>query len=74
MMGWYGGMMNGWGLGWIIQLLIIVLFIYLIVMIIKKSNSQSHHEDRSDAILKERFAKGEITEEEYKKMKKTLHE
>ncbi|WKB35437.1 hypothetical protein QS257_18120 [Terrilactibacillus sp. S3-3] len=71
-------MMNGWGMGvfgWIVQLLVLLFFVYLAVMIIKKSNNGSNNEDRSEAILKERFARGEITErKEYKKMKKVLHE
>ncbi|MEC2304238.1 MULTISPECIES: SHOCT domain-containing protein [Heyndrickxia] len=73
----YGGygMMSVFGLiGMIAQLVIFVLVIFLIVAGIKKvSEFQPHQrEDRSLDILRERYAKGEITEEEFKKMKKDL--
>lgn len=77
MMGWNGGMMGGWGFGfgWLLQLLFFIVVIYLVVILIKKLNGTSNSEkrdDHSEEILKERFAKGEITEEEYKKMKEVL--
>ncbi|MDD9149177.1 MULTISPECIES: SHOCT domain-containing protein [unclassified Sporolactobacillus] len=75
--GWNGGMMGGWGfgLGWLLQLLVFVVVIYLAFILIKRLNVPSNadrRENRSEDILKERFAKGEITEEEYKKMKEVL--
>lgn len=77
MYGWNGGMMGGWGfgLGWLLQLLFFIVVIYLAVVLIKRLNVPPNfekRENRSEEILKERFAKGEITEEEYKKMKEVL--
>ncbi|KYC69858.1 hypothetical protein B4099_3025 [Heyndrickxia coagulans] len=73
----YGGygMMGVFSLiGMIAQLVIFVLVIFLIVAGIKKVSEFRPHqrEDKSLDILRERYAKGEITEEEFKKMKKDL--
>ena len=85
MMGWYdghgmmgGGMMNwgGLGYGWWMPLggasflTILIVGLYLLF-------SAYHKPERSSGsgpieILKERYAKGEITEEQYKKMKKEV--
>ena len=85
MMGWYGGrgmmggaMMNGCGLGygWWMPLggaaflTILIVGLYLLF-------SAYHKPERSSGsgaieILKGRYAKGEITEEQYQKMKKEL--
>lgn len=80
MMAWNGDMMGGFGIGmgfigWLLQLALFIAMIYLVVVLIKKVNH--HRSDNSDhvgSILKERFARGEITEDEYKKMKKILHD
>lgn len=76
--GWNNGMM-GWGygsalVGGIIQMLFLLVVIILVFLLIKRSNHLfgSENYSRSEEILKERFAKGEITEEEYKKMKDVL--
>ena len=76
------GMMGGFGIFGIIFFLLHVLFlvavIYLIFVAIKKLNLKDGHnrpieeKDNSIQILKERYAKGEISEEEYKKMKDNL--
>ncbi len=76
------GMMNGWGFfdplgmlfGW-------VIFVILLVVIVRAlgggrhwMHRRDHHDGHSSAldILQERFAKGEITKEQYNDMKKTL--
>jgi len=85
MMGWYGGrgmmgggMMNGGGLGYgwwmplggVAFLTILIVGLYLLF-------SAYHKPERSSGssaieILKGRYAKGEVTEEQYQKMKKEL--
>jgi putative membrane protein len=85
MMGWYGGrgmmgrgMMNGSGLGYgwwmplggVVFLTILIVGLYLLF-------SAYHKPERSSGsgpieILKGRYAKGEITGEQYQKMKKEL--
>lgn len=79
MMGWNDGMMSGYGIGigligLLFQLALFIGLIYLVVVLIKKVNHPSNDSDHAEAILKERFARGEITEEEYKQMKKVLHD
>ena len=63
----YWGM--GWGM-WFIPLLVI-LVIYLLI----KNNSQTKSEQDSETpmkILKKRYAKGEITKEQFEEMKKDI--
>jgi putative membrane protein len=68
-------MMNNlcWGMGWgmwFIPLLIILLIYFLV-----KNNSQTKDEQGSESpmeILKKRYAKGEITKEQFEEMKKDI--
>lgn len=73
MRGWDHMMMFGYGYGgmfmWLIFLIIIGLLIYFIVQNQKKMGPSS--KSPLD-ILKERYAKGEITKEEFDKMKQDL--
>lgn len=67
----FGGGIIGFGL----TALIIILIAALILKIIRwPQQKKSQNFDRSDSliILKNRFAKGEITEQEYKKMNEVL--
>ena len=74
--GFAGGYMHG-GLGPMMMigaLLVVVLVVVAIVVIVK--NWRRVHEleqgNESLAILNERFVKGELTEEEYTRMKRAL--
>ena len=74
--GWGPMMHYGFGYGgifmWIIFLIVIGLLIYFIVQAQKtKDQTPTQNESPLD-ILKRRYAKGEITREEYEKMKKDL--
>ncbi|RYL92139.1 hypothetical protein EWI07_10300 [Sporolactobacillus sp. THM7-4] len=80
MMGWEQAMI-GFGaivllLVLLVKLAVIVAVIWLVAVIIRKIadpvKTKSTEHDKSLQILKERFARGEISEEEYKKMKTTL--
>ena len=59
----------GWGM-WIIPLLII-LTIYFLVKNISQTKSSQGPESPMD-ILKKRYAKGEITKEQFEEMKKNI--
>ena len=61
----YWGMHFFWWFFWII----LILWAYKTS---RKNSSQPTKEDGSLEILRKRFAKGEITKEEYEEMKKTL--
>jgi putative membrane protein len=62
----YWGMHFFWWLFWLIA----VLWMFRTS---RKNSSQQTKEDSSLEILKKRFAKGEITKDEYEEMKKTIN-
>lgn len=77
---WWGGFFPGslfllllWGL---ILLVLLVIIVYIVIRLFRSQTqtSQVPFRDRSDseAILKARFAKGEISREEFIKMRQTL--
>ncbi|HZX44688.1 MAG TPA: SHOCT domain-containing protein [Candidatus Nanoarchaeia archaeon] len=69
MMG-FGGMVGfGMGFGFIFMLLFLGLIIWLIVTL---ANTPPLNEQDSLAILKRRYASGEITKKEYEEMKKEI--
>ena len=74
---------TGWSLGFlsiflfslIVPIIIIVLIVLLIRWLIKKSKEQSpqqQEDDRYLGIAKERYAKGEISHDEFEQIKKDL--
>lgn len=88
MMGYYDGYgAMGFGFGWFFMILFWVLIIWAVVALIRWLSMGSHghggyhHQgmhgshwasDRSIQILNERYAKGEITKEQFEEMKKNL--
>lgn len=81
MMWW---MMNGWNGGWgnggfiwgifsiIIQVAVIAGVIYLVVYLVNANKNGHQRKDSAMEILKERYARGEISDEEYEEKKKRL--
>jgi putative membrane protein len=75
-MGWGGGL--GFGFGWIFMLLFWGLVIWAIIYLAKNvshNNNLDYRDrqgDKSMDILKERYAKGEISKEDFERMKKDL--
>jgi putative membrane protein len=66
---WFGGMF----LGWVLWLAVIVGGIWFVVhLVASKRRTSDHSTDSSIAILRERFARGEISREEYEQRRKTL--
>ncbi len=73
-MGNYGNMF-GWGFGGGIMMLVFwIVIIFLIVWAIKEFSGKRNSNSKSSAldILKERYAKGEISKEEFEAKKKDL--
>ena len=77
-MGNYYGDVSGWGLGGGIMMIIFWAAIILaIVWIVKEvggrnNSDKTRHAKSAIEILKERYAKGEITKEQFESMKKDV--
>jgi putative membrane protein len=79
---YYGHMGAGYGLGWIFMIIFWGLIIWAIFALVRGFSGHgccgSHHnkhENKANSaldILKERYAKGEISKEDFDKMKKDL--
>ncbi|SNX52681.1 putative membrane protein [Thermoanaerobacterium sp. RBIITD] len=76
------GMMNGWGYGgnfiwgliWmIVEIGLVIGAIYFIVSLFQ-NNKGGYRKNDAMEILRERYARGEISEEEYLERKKNLEE
>jgi putative membrane protein len=65
--------LGGGIMGFLIMILVVLLIAFLVIKVIKPGKT-IQCSDRTDSlkILKLRFAKGEITEQEYQKMKDIL--
>ena len=74
--GWRGGFLQGDLLSFLFWALVISLVVYLLIRIFRSQANHSNvtSQDRIDSlsILKARFAKGEISQEEFLKMKQIL--
>lgn len=67
------GMLFGMGWGWLIGLLLLVLIIWLVVKATNQSASQNKPGKKSALdILKERYARGEISSEEFEEKEKSI--
>lgn len=74
--GYYGrGMVYDWGMGWLVTVffwgLIILGIVYFIKLITGNGRKKQFEESPLD-ILKRRYANGELTKEEFEKMKNEL--
>jgi len=68
------GMWFGMGWGWIIGLIVLALVIWAIVRITGRSSGAPEQSSKTPmTILKERYASGEITKEEFEEKKKDLY-
>lgn len=69
----HDGMFFGGGFMWIFWLLLIVFLVFIIKAVAGgKSGSKNSMADSPLEIIKKRYARGEIDEEEYKRLRKEL--
>ncbi len=72
--GW-PGMMGWWGFGGpIIGIIFMALIVFLFIRLFSAGGIYHSRQDSALDILKKRYAKGEITKEEYDRMKKDITE
>lgn len=70
---WHMG--GGWWFWFIIMIVVGLVVIILVYLVLKEEGDRgmsSYSEKSAEKILDERFARGEIDEDEYKQMKKEL--
>lgn len=72
MMGEEGHLFYGGGIMWVFWILIIVGIFFLFQTIAKRNSGGSADKETPMEILKKRYARGEIEEEEYERRKKEL--
>jgi putative membrane protein len=71
----YGHMMNYWGAGIVVWLLLLVLVVLLVYFLIRNQGAGGSRPTPGETpldILKKRYARGEITKEQFDEMKKDL--
>jgi len=69
----FHGMGCGMGLDWIVGVVLLTLITWGIVKAVNSnSKSQKYNNKSALDVLKERFAKGEISKEEFEEMKKFI--
>jgi len=68
----YGNMGWGMGFGWFAGLLILGLAFWLIYSAAQNANNRRNEIDSAGDILRKRFARGEISKEEFEEMKQEL--
>ncbi|MFA7383504.1 MAG: SHOCT domain-containing protein [Desulfurivibrionaceae bacterium] len=71
MMGWHVGNGMGWG-GGLYMLIIFVLIVVCGIMIVRWSLRPGGREDSALEILKRRYARGELSKEQFEAMKKDI--
>ena len=65
---------HGWGMGggWLLMVLFWTAVIALIVFLVRKTGGNGVRSESAMDILKKRYAKGEITKDDYERMKKEI--
>ncbi|WP_393970856.1 SHOCT domain-containing protein [Oxyplasma meridianum] len=51
-----------------VSILVVFLFLYFIIVVFRRTETLDHNSTKAEEILKERYARGEISLDEYKSM------
>ncbi len=70
MMHGFGNYGFGMGFGWIFMILFWVIIILIVVALVKKVGSGE--KETAEEILKKRYARGEISKEEFERLKEDI--
>lgn len=70
MMHWSENYGFAMGFGWMFMILFWVLVIFIVVSLVKRTGSGE--KETAEEILKKRYARGEISKEEFERMKKDI--
>ncbi len=68
----FGNGFGGWYFGFFWQIIWLAVVVAIIYVLVSSLGSNRKKEDESMQILRERLARGEITQEEYFKLKEAL--
>lgn len=72
MMYWFSNSPFMHGFGGIFMILFWILLIVLVFFLVKKSLTTTGDQETAQEILKKRYARGEISKEEFERMKKDI--
>ena len=72
MMYWFSNFPFMHGFGGIFMILFWIILIFLVISLVKKGDSRQS--ETAEEILKKRYARGEISKEEFERMKRDLRE
>lgn len=67
--------MMGYGFGWFhmwVPLLVLTGFVFIIVSFVKWNSGKGNEQLNANLIIAERYARGEISQQEYEQMKDVL--
>ncbi len=67
-----GFFMGGMWFGWIFWIVIIAVVVYLIIRLTNQNTHTTNKTENALDILKKRYAKGEISKEEFEEKKKDI--
>ena len=59
---------------WILLIVAVILLVYLVIQFSKRTGDSPGARETALDILKKRYAKGEISQEEFERMKQHVHE
>lgn len=68
----YGLMGWGMGTGWLLGLILVGLLVWVLVSLLNQSNNKKNSTNSAVDHLKIRYAKGEITKDEFDHIRNTL--